>query len=144
MPTPSTYQTNGMKVLDGMVPQVDGDGFIVNMAYKPRVVAKAANYTVLATESGTIFTTTGATGAVTFTLPAPAAGLIYTFFNTVDQNMTVAGAVDDKIITFNDLDADSVSFSTAGNKIGACVQVVSDGTSWLVMPMGSGTMTVDT
>lgn len=43
------------------------------------VQVKTANYTVLANESGTAFDTTGATGAVTFALPAATAGLHYYF-----------------------------------------------------------------
>lgn len=144
MPTPSTYQTTGMKVLEGMVPQVDSDGFLANLAVKPRVVAKAADYTVLASESGTIFTTRGATGAVVFTLPAPATGLQYLFINAVGQNMQISANADDKMITFNDVDADYVIFSTAGNLIGASCWAISDGTSWFALPMGANTMTVDT
>lgn len=144
MPTPSTYQTNGMKVIDGMVPQVDGNGFIANIAVKPRIAAKTANYTVLATESGTIFTTAGAAGAVVFTLPAPALGLQYLFISAVDQDMTVNANAANKMITFNDVDADGVVFSTAGNKIGSSVWVFSDATMWYALPMGANTMTVTT
>jgi hypothetical protein len=109
-------------------------------------VAKTANYTVVAGDAGTLFTTTGASGAVTFTLPTLAAGLgPFHFHNTVDQNMTIAsaGSLDD-ILTFNDLAADSIAFSTAGNKIGASVTVWANqaGTKWYVRAHGANTMTV--
>ena len=85
-------------------------------AYKLPVVAKTASYTVTAAESGTLFTTTGATGAVEFTLPSKAAGLHFWFFNTVDQNMTVTADAVDTIVTFNDAAADSVATSTSSEK----------------------------
>jgi hypothetical protein len=40
---------------------------------------KTANYTILTTENGTAFDTTGASGAVTFALPAATVGLHYYF-----------------------------------------------------------------
>lgn len=106
------------------------------------VSAKTANYIVLEVDNGTLFTTTGAGGAVTFTLPAvPKLGLVYHFQNTVDQNMTVA-APSAILVTFNNSAATSVAFSTAGNKIGAGVRAVGDGTKWLIQPSGANTMTV--
>jgi hypothetical protein len=72
----------------------------------PPLVVKTANYTVKAPDtasnggdaSGTIFQNTGAGGAVTFTLFAPAlkyVGVYYEFFGMVDQNLIVncSGAV---------------------------------------------------
>lgn len=110
----------------------------------PVVQAKTANYAVVAADNNTLFTTLGAAGAVTFTLPAPVRGLRFRFFNAVDQAMTVAAAGAGQIITFNNAAAASVAFSTAGNKIGASVEIIasSDGTKWLVLPNGANTMTV--
>jgi hypothetical protein len=109
-------------------------------------VAKTTNYTVTAADAGTLFTTTGASGAVTFTLPTLAAGLgPFYFHNTVGQNMSIAsaGSLDD-ILTFNDLTADSITFSTAGNLIGASAMVWANqaGTKWYVRTFGSHTVTV--
>lgn len=88
-----------------------------------REVAKTADYTVVAADVGTLFTTTGAAGAVNFTLPALAAGLgPFEFINTANQNMTVTAPAN-KLVTFNNATATSVAFSTAGNKIGARVRV---------------------
>jgi hypothetical protein len=105
---------------------------------KLNLVVKTADYTVVAPTatlgdpSGTQFTTRGAGGAVNFTLPAPSVALIgctYEFHNTVDQNMTVtAGA--GKAVTFNNAAAASLAASTAGQKIGAHIKAVCDGTSW--------------
>lgn len=56
-------------------------------------VAKIAAYTVLASDSGNLFTNRAAAGSVTFTLPAVAAGLRYRFAKAVNnQNIVVTGA----------------------------------------------------
>lgn len=107
-------------------------------------VAKTAAYTVVAgQDNGTHFTTTGAVGAVPFTLPAPAKGNRFRFTNTVAQTMSVTGPAG-SLITFNNAAATSVTFSTAGQLIGATVEIVPDdtGTKWIVLPHGANTMTV--
>ena len=111
--------------------------------------AKTANYTVVAADAGTLFTTTGATGAVTFTLPALAAGLgPFGFLNVVDQNMTVASAAGDDIVALNDASADSLAFSTANQKIGGHLVFFCNaaGTKWYAInrSVGANTITVAT
>lgn len=136
MPTPSTFQTI-MSLFKGLAPAVDANGFLANPAVLPRVVAKTANYTVLPTESGTIFTTFGATANVAFTLPDPTAGnWVYLFVVGADVNLTVSSAAADKLITFNDLEADSVAFSTASEKIGGAILCFSDGTNSYAIAFG--------
>jgi hypothetical protein len=105
--------------------------------------AKTADYTVVAADNGTHFTTKGAAGAVIFTLPAIGAGYRFRFTAEADQNMTVTAPAN-KLVTFNNLTATSVAFSTAGNKIGASVEIVSnsDGTKFIALPHGANTMTV--
>lgn len=97
------------------------------------VIVKTANYQLLASDgSGTLFTTRGAVGAVTFTLPVPApqlTGVAYEFLNTVDQAMTVSAGAG-KAVTFNNAAAASLAASTAGQKIGAIIRAYCDGTSW--------------
>ena len=107
-------------------------------------VAKTANYTVVAGDNCTVFTTTGAAGSVTFTLPAPAKGLRYVFFNTVNQNMVVQSAVANKLVAFNNATASSVALQTANQKIGGGFEVVADetGSFWLVLTLASGGQTV--
>lgn len=134
MPVLSTNQsglTSPMDTWEGRAPAVDADGIVRNFLYSPRFVTKTAAYTVEARETGTVFVTTGATAAVTFTLPAIAAARpwVFTFINGADQNMTVATATADTLVTYNDLTADSIAFSTASEKIGGVVDVWSDGTS---------------
>jgi len=111
--------------------------------------AKTANYTVLTTDNGTLFTNTGASGAVVFTLPTLAAGLVYEFLVTADQSVTVASAAGDDMVVFNDATADSVAFSTSSEKIGGSLLIFSNsaGTKWYVNQVSAGsahTLTVAT
>ena len=104
---------------------------------------KTTNYVVVASDNGTIFTTTGGTGT-NFTLPTLASGLSFMFYNSVDQNMTVTSAAGNDMFAFNDLAASSVAFSSGGAKIGGCFVVFSNaaGTAWHVMTMSAGANTV--
>lgn len=91
--------------------------------------AKTAAYTVLASDNGTTFTNRGASDSVTFTLPAPFVNAHYKFIVIAAQALVVAADVADTLISYNDLDLDSVS----SNTIGAQMEVVSDGTSWILL-----------
>src|SRR5262245_16125705 len=113
---------------------------------KKRVVAKTADYTIVSPAtnagdaSGTIFTNRGATGAVVFTLPAPAqniAGVFYDFLGVADQTFTVATATADTLINDGDAAADSLAVSTSAHKIGACMRVMCDGTAWAAIGIWS-------
>lgn len=120
------------------------DDLIGNTAGWRNVVAKATSYTVLAADNNTLFTTQGAVGAVTFTLPTIAKGLRYRFFNEAAQTMTIASVVADTLVVFNDLAADSISFSTASELIGNGIEVIAnaDATKWLVwVNLGAETVT---
>lgn len=64
------------------------DGSLVEPSTK-RVSHKTANYTVLASESGTYFTNLGASGAVTFALPPATVGLHYTFKVRATQQLRI-------------------------------------------------------
>lgn len=130
------FQTNSMPITNGLYPGVNAYDQIANLAWTPKVAAKTASYTVKSSESGTIFTTTGATGAINFTLPAISDGPFwFKFVNGAAQNMTVTSAVADTIITFNDLEADSVAFSQANEIIGGMILAICDGTSLFVLPV---------
>lgn len=109
-----------------------------------QTLPKTANYTVVAgTDNDTLFTTTGAGGEVDFTLPAPAVGNRFRFYNTVDQVMKVIAPAG-KLVAFNNAAATSVAFSTAGQKIGGAFEVVADdtGSKWLVHDISAGANTV--
>lgn len=87
-----------------------------------RVIAKTADYTILKSDHGTLFTNVGAMGAVAFTLPAvaDAGGFEVGFWVVADQSVTIASAgSNDNIVFFNDAAADSLAISTMSEKIGA-------------------------
>jgi hypothetical protein len=135
MPYPLTSQeglaTNPMKTWEGNAPAVDLDGIVRNFIFSPRFITKTAAYTVQARETGTVFVTTGATAAVTFTLPAIAAAYpyVFTFISGADVAMTVATGTADTLVTYNDLTADSIAFSTSSEIIGGVVDIWCDGVS---------------
>jgi hypothetical protein len=119
-----------MNLWKDQAPGVDANGVVANLAWYPRIVAKTADYTVLRTESGTFFTTTGVTAAINFTLPAITTGpWIFFFVAGAAQNMTVTAGTADTMVTFNDLAADSVVFSTSGEIIGGGLCAFTDGTT---------------
>jgi len=103
------------------------------------VVDKTENYTVTVSDSGKILTNTGATGAVTFTLPkaADAEGCVYTFVLTANQNLAIDPDGNEKIIFGNDTDAlgagEALTLTPAdANDVGMNITLVSDGTQWIV------------
>lgn len=111
---------------------------------KLKVVVKTSSYTITSADFGSVFTTRGATGAITFTLPAASSvnkGSWVLFASVANQNMIIAGA-DEEIVAMNDLTADSVAFQTASEKIGGMFLAISDGTSWAVVPFATETQTV--
>lgn len=61
--------------------------------------------------------------SVTVTLPTLKAGLEYTLIRAADEEFIVASAAGDDIVIGNDLSADSITFTTAGEQIGAEVHV---------------------
>lgn len=108
------------------------------------VIAKTADYTVLTTDNGAIFTNQGASGAVNFTLPAIARGLHYQFCCEADQSLTITAATADTLVVFNDAAADSIAFSTSSEKVGGWFEIFAnaDATKWLVkVSLGAETQT---
>jgi len=102
-----------------------------------RIITKTSAYTVTPADYGSVFTTRGATAEVWFTLPSASSvnkGNWCLFVNVANQNMFVKGT-DDGLVTFNNLTSDNVGFSSASKLIGGAFLAISDGTSWLVMPI---------
>lgn len=129
MPTPNTVQSY-MSTKNGDQAILDGDLIQRNFIWSPRFSVKTAAYTVLAKETGTWFLTTGATAAVTFTLPPVSDGpFIFFFVAVADIGMTVAAAAADTLLTFNDAAADSVAFAQSGEIMGGFVIAGCDGTT---------------
>lgn len=114
---------------------VTKNGSLSNFGLSWPVAAKTASYTVTQAESGTLFTTTGASGTVTFTLPAaPTTGTFYRFFNTENQTMTVTAGTADTMAAIGNSSADSIAFSTSSKKQGAGLEVIYDGALWICFP----------
>lgn len=115
-----------------------------------RVVAKTAAYTIKPPMDacGTVFTNRGATGGVTFTLPAPNLGLAgywYRFKGLADFAITVASETADTLIALDDIAADSVAIATANEIIGGEIEAFCDGVSWYASGIAVGhTYTVAT
>ena len=130
MPIPSSRQTNVPPFMGKML-SINDDHQIKEMPFKVNVVTKVADYTVLASESGTFFTNRGATAAVNFTLPAFASGLNYLFYAAADFAVTVTSGTADLMIADNDVAADSLALSTGSEIMGGAITVVSDGTKWM-------------
>ena len=130
-----------MNTINGVSPMIDADtGQIKNIALTLNTVSKTAAYSVLTSDSGTLFDNTGASGSVTFTLPTvtDAAGCFYLFSVVADQNVVVASSPADKMIYDNDAAADSLTASTSGHIIGAALLVWSDGALWHAFAAGNG------
>ena len=103
--------------------------------------AKTADFTITEAENGTTFTNRGAAGAVVATLPAPFANGHYRFLVRAAQTFTIAAPTADTLVADNDATADSV----AASRVGAMIEVVSDGTEWFAFGIASASnITVNT
>lgn len=106
------------------------------------IYRKSSNYAVTADDNGLLFL---ATAAVTFTLPTKQNGLAFRFLQTADANLVIAGSAD--IIAQGNATANSVTFSTASEKIGShvlveCIYTAASTLKWLVTNLGATTPTV--
>jgi hypothetical protein len=106
------------------------------------IYRKGGSYTVVAADNGLLFL---ATAVATFTLPTKQNGLAFRFVQTADANLVISGSGD--IVHKNSVAANTVTFSTAGEKIGSHVLVeclyTNTGTlKWLVSNLGGTTATV--
>jgi hypothetical protein len=103
------------------------------------IVAKTADYTITEADNNTLFTNRGAAGAVVLTLPVTAKkGLRYGLHVVAGQNLKFTSGTADTMISFNDAAADSVGFETASELIGGHLEVIGDGTSWIVVASAFG------
>jgi len=133
MPIPSTRQDQ-MDTHMGKTAGLNTDLQIDDIAYTMRVESKADDYTVLASESGTVFVQTTADN--NYTLPTREAGLIYWFISSSDHELMVTSDVTQKMTTFNDAVCASVAFTTASEQIGSGFMVYcDDGLFWNVCTM---------
>jgi hypothetical protein len=106
------------------------------------VYRKDGDYTVTADDNGLLFI---ATAAATFTLPTKANGLAFRFLQTADANLVIQGSSD--IVHKHSVTANSVTFSTASQKIGSqvlveCMYVAANTLKWVMSNLGGTTATV--
>lgn len=142
------YEYLARAALHAMGCRLDDDPTGYLAGAKRRTVLKAASYTVVAADQGTLFVQK--TGDATFTLPAIKAGLKFEFLQSADFEMVVASAEGDNMLVGGDASADSITFTTAGQQIGARVAVEAmyvDGTlKWVTeippTPYGTGLATM--
>lgn len=108
----------------------DGSAYLQLDAFRRTIAAYTANHTCAATESGYVFSNTGATESVGFTLPAVATstGLTYEFELTADATVSITAPAD-KLVAYKDPVATALTFveGSVGNK----VSVVCDGAKWI-------------
>lgn len=100
------------------------------------IVAKTgATYTVTEADNNILFTNRGNAGNIAFTLPATAKkGLRYGFFAIAAGTVTVVAGTADTLVTFNDAEADSLALDQASEIIGGFIEILGDGTGWLLLP----------
>ena len=130
----------------GFVFDDDPANYLSGLNQRITRVTGAGAYAMTASQNGSLLIFSNA-AAVAPTLPAIQPGLAFDFLREGDEEIVVASAEGDNVIVGNDLSADSLTFTTAGNQIGAMVHVESfylDGTlKWLMTvphtPIGTGT-----
>lgn len=123
----------------------DDDPFGLKAGFGERYLTTSGAVTVTADQNGTTFVASGAD--TNFTLPAAKPGLSFDFIMATDHELVVTSPTADNIVVGNDASADSVTFTTAGQQIGARMRLKSVyvGTTikWLcetvLPPFGTGT-----
>lgn len=101
----------------------DPQGFKSGLVERYATVADTTD-TLTADENGTILNYNNA-ASVTVTLPTIQPGLEYTVIRSADEEFIVASSEGDNIVMGNDLSADSVTVTTAGEQIGASYTIKS-------------------
>lgn len=64
---------------------------------RQKIISRVANYAIQNEDSGTVFNTVGATGAVTFQLPPWVQGLVYVFVNSTSNSMSITTSSGDTL-----------------------------------------------
>lgn len=79
--------------------------------------ARTASYSLLTTDTGGLFSNGGAAVGITFTLPAAAVGLQYTFYTSSTQIITVTPASGDMILHLTNAVDNRINNATAGDSL---------------------------
>ena len=129
-------QMRGRFVFDSQL--ANGGAFL---SHPRREVIKTADYSVVEADNGSLFTNTGATTAITFTLPAltNAVGLCFEFFVTADYGVTIASAAANGIIGGGSDVAESFAFNL-NPKIGGHARVwcSPNSSKWFLTNLSTG------
>jgi hypothetical protein len=108
------------------------------------MIGKTASYALLNTDNGTQFSNSGATGAITFTLPAIANGYSFGFFCAANQAITISSNEGSNIIAENNASASNIAISTAGDILGGSLRFYSNpgATKWHMDKLCGNALTI--
>lgn len=113
-----------------------GDGYrradFGSLAKGGQVYDKTAAYTLTAADTGKTFGNRGASGSITFTLPAPTAGLVFFFVQSATQNIVITATGGAKINNGSANGSLTVATSAPG-----LVMLAADGTGWVTNQVAS-------
>ena len=116
----------------GILKITNGTTGIGALAHARPVAAKTTTHTVLSTESGYVFTSSGAGAAFDFDLPAAAAGLTYTFYcHTSTYDITIDAQGDDTITGATTSAAGGTAMITDAGSFITVVAISS--TEWVIL-----------
>jgi len=105
---------------------------------KKKIVEHTSDYSLAASESGSIHTNLGAAGTVTLTLPSSASeGTVFTFAVQVAQEFRV----DPGAAAIRDSSGQTAHKYKSANSIGACLQLVADSNGDWAVTAKNGTWT---
>lgn len=114
----------------------EGGNFFPLTSTNAAVNAKTASYTVTAKDAFKAFSNTGASGAVTFTLPSPSAALgqPFVFIQDAAQNLVIAAPAGATINT-----ASSLTNASASSQNGKAMAIVwaYNSTEYIAMLLGT-------
>lgn len=108
------------------------------------ISAKTASYTVTSADNGILFSNSGASTAITFTLPTRAANLTYFFLVMADFNLTVSSVLGSDIIAPGNITASNVAYTSPALRLGGKMMVWCNpaGTFWHCDSDGIAALTV--
>lgn len=107
----------------GCILDDDPMGYLTGMVERYRNATATTDVLTAAQNGQMVFLSNAA--SVTVTLPAIQPGLCFDLVRTADEELIVQSAAGDDIIVGNDLSADSVTITTAGQQIGQRVRIKS-------------------
>lgn len=129
MPQPSTKADYQKPAFLGKALGVNSDNFAEDFQWLPKIVSYTSDQTLTKEQSGIIVNNEGATADVNITLPADDDPWIFFIHNVEDVELKVTAATTDTMVTFNDVAADSVAYTTASKQIGGAFIVYCAGSN---------------